>query len=524
MVKITVTMHNRLILSLLMVVFAFQIKANSLLIDFSKSTHTFTGFGGATFQVTQGPSNPLNFVGEINNAGSDPWEGVFLSLPKPVSFDSLRIFEIDAYVNASAGEIILLKFEDGTQANIELTDTISQSGWQTLTFDFNKAKLNYLDNNTFQASGEYSKIVLFLNGGTPYQGSILIDNIRGGTQGDPYTLDTTFTTLVWSDEFDDNGAVNSDKWHHQTKLPAGGSWFNGEQQHYTNRTDNSFVENGFLKIVAKNETFNDQGYTKNYTSARLNSKYAFQYGRVDVRAKLPLGAGTWPAIWTLGKNITEDGGFFNDDYGTTPWPACGEIDIMEHWGNNQGVVHGSLHTPSSFGATQNTGTIIVPTVSDSFHVYSMNWSPQQIAFLVNGEIYYVYDPSPKNQSTWPFNAPQYLLLNIAMGGVGGTIDPNFTQSEMVIDYVRVYQNTGGVSTENTVKESDDFFFFPNPSNDFVTFSKTPDKVAVFDYAGKLISQKVPLSNIVSFAEVEAGLYIMQIEYEGKIYTKKLMKH
>jgi len=110
-----------------------------------------------------------------------------------------------------------------------------------------------------------------------------------------------YNNLVWADEFSTNGAVDDNKWFHQTQLPAGGSWFNGEVQHYTNQVSNSFVNNGELNIVAKKETFTDQGFTKNYTSARLNSKFAFKYGRIDVRAKVPKNQGTWPAIWLLGK-------------------------------------------------------------------------------------------------------------------------------------------------------------------------------------------------------------------------------
>jgi len=245
--------------------------------------------------------------------------------------------------------------------------------------------------------------------------------------------------LVWSDEFDGGGAINDENWFHQTRLPNGSSWFNGELQHYTNRTENSYVADGFLHIVAKRERFSDQGQEKEYTSARLNSKFAFTYGRVEINAKLPTGLGTWPAMWTLGRNITENGGYWADDFGTTGWPACGEIDIMEHWGFDQNRIQAALHTPSSSGNTQNKGSIVGEDVSNTFHVYAMEWTAEKIDFYYDDQLYYSYSPTSKNNDTWPFTEPQYLLLNIAMGGVAGAVDPDFTESEMVIDYVRVFQ-------------------------------------------------------------------------------------
>jgi beta-glucanase (GH16 family) len=257
-------------------------------------------------------------------------------------------------------------------------------------------------------------------------------------------IDVVYNNLVWSDEFSANGAISPVKWHHQTQIPAGGNWYNSEVQHYTNQITNSFVDNDVLKIVAKKEPFTDQGFTKQYTSARLNSKFAFTYGRVDVRAKVPLEQGTWPALWLLGKNISEPGGFFADTHGTTGWPACGEIDIMEHGitpSQPINYVQSAMHTPSSFGNTVNHGGTLANNLGAEFHVYSMNWSPFQITFLLDGVAFYTYNPEVKNASTWPFTADQYLLFNIAMGGVAGNIPNNFTQATMEVDYVRVYQNT-----------------------------------------------------------------------------------
>ncbi|CAD7816379.1 Beta-glucanase [Chryseobacterium aquaeductus] len=258
-------------------------------------------------------------------------------------------------------------------------------------------------------------------------------------------VDVVYNDLVWSDEFSTNGAVDNSKWFHQTQFPVTGGWYNNEQQHYTNLITNSFANNGELNIVAKKETFTDQGFTKNYTSARLNSKFAFKYGRVDVRAKVPKNQGTWPAIWLLGKNVNEPGGFFASTFGNTNWPACGEIDMMEYGifpSAPVNFIQSTLHTPSSSGNSVNHGGMLASSdITDNYHIYSMNWSPNQITFLLDGVAYYTYNPSVKNASTWPFDKEQYLLLNIAMGGVAGNIPSTFTNASMIIDYVRLYQNT-----------------------------------------------------------------------------------
>ena len=172
-------------------------------------------------------------------------------------------------------------------------------------------------------------------------------------------------TLVWSDEFDTNGAPNSANWGYD--IGASG-WGNNEVQNYTNSLDNARVENGFLIIEAKKA--NDQ-----WTSARLKSagKKEFTYGRIEFRAKLPAGSGTWPALWMLGA-----------DFQINPWPACGEIDIMEHVGKDPGNVHSSLHSLSSYGSTVNTSVISVPTFSSDFHVYRFDWTADSLKFFVDG--------------------------------------------------------------------------------------------------------------------------------------------
>ncbi|NEW80258.1 MAG: glycoside hydrolase family 16 protein [Gelidibacter sp.] len=232
------------------------------------------------------------------------------------------------------------------------------------------------------------------------------------------------TGLIFSDEFDTPGSPNTNKWTYD--LGAGG-WGNGESQYYTNRTDNVVIANGILKITAKKESYQGAAYTS--TRMKTQGKFDFKYGKVEVRAKLPQGGGTWPAIWMLGSNIT-----------TVGWPACGEADIMEHAGNRQGIVQSAMHTPSSNGNTANVGSQTLADVSTAFHVYAVEWTSQSMVFSVDGVVHYTYNPATKNSSTWPFDAKQFLILNVAMGGsFGGGIDPAFTESSMEIDYVRVYQ-------------------------------------------------------------------------------------
>lgn len=226
--------------------------------------------------------------------------------------------------------------------------------------------------------------------------------------------------LVWSEEFDVAGTPNPAKWGYD--LGAGG-WGNNEVQNYTNRADNAVVSNGTLRITAKAETYN--GST--YTSARLLSKdkFSFKYGKVEVRAKLPTGVGTWPAIWMLGNNIS-----------TVGWPACGEIDIMEHLGRDLNKIFATLHHPGHSGANGDGSTIVIPTATTEFHKYSLEWTAATIKISVDDVPFYSFTNSPG----LPFNQNFFIILNIAMGGnFGGPVDPAFTSATMEIDYVRVYQ-------------------------------------------------------------------------------------
>lgn len=243
--------------------------------------------------------------------------------------------------------------------------------------------------------------------------------------------------LVWGDEFEYDGKLDESKWHHQIIPPNNGSWWNNEAQHYTNSTKNSIVSDGTLKIIAIKENYTFDNSTKNYTSARLNSKFGFKYGRVDVKAKLPSTQGTWPAIWTLGTNINEIGNFFGDSEGSVGWPRCGEIDIMEQNGWNKNELYGYFHFANPQGEYGNHGNITsISNASGEYHIYSMEWTDEIIKILIDDKEFV----SLINNGNVPYDNRHYLLLNIAIGGnLGGDIDPSFSQDRMEIDYVRVFQ-------------------------------------------------------------------------------------
>lgn len=259
----------------------------------------------------------------------------------------------------------------------------------------------------------------------PSSGTYTVNVIAKSAGGQTISASTLVTvtvaiSLVWSDEFETAGAPNPSKWGYD--LGAGG-WGNSELQHYTNRLDNASVSNGTLKIIAKAESFSGS----NYTSARLLSKdkFSFKYGKVEARAKLPAGGGTWPAIWMLGSNIN-----------TVSWPACGEIDIMEHKGNDLNRIFGTLHYPGRSGGNADGTTTIISNVSTEFHIYSVEWTATTIKIAVDNTVFYTYT----NNSASPFNQNFFLILNVAMGGTfGGVVDPAFSNAALEIDYIRVYQ-------------------------------------------------------------------------------------
>ena len=234
--------------------------------------------------------------------------------------------------------------------------------------------------------------------------------------------------LVWEDNFDGN-AVNPDNWTFET---GSGGWGNNELQNYTNG-NNAVVQDGILTITA--EKVDDAKVPGSYTSSRMitSEKQEFTYGRMEIRAKLPSGKGIWPAIWMLGANI-----------GSVGWPACGEIDIMEYVGYQPNTVHATVHTSAGSGGDGSGSSKTLNTAEEEFHVYGVFWTEKEMVFYTDSpeNVTHRYAPSNKTSDNWPFDKPQFFILNVAVGGNWGGvqgIDNSIFPQSMEVDYIRVYQ-------------------------------------------------------------------------------------
>jgi beta-glucanase (GH16 family) len=251
--------------------------------------------------------------------------------------------------------------------------------------------------------------------------------------------------LIWSDEFEKPGLPDPAKWGYEE-----GFIRNAEDQYYTReRSENARVENGTLIIEARKEQFKNVAFDPTasekgrgrrgrefagYTSASLTTrgKAAWTYGRIEVKAKLPSGRGTWPAIWMLGTNRQ------------ARWPACGEIDIMEFVGYEPAIIHANIHT-EKYNHVQKTGKgsqITIADASEKFHVYALEWTTQKMDFFVDDKKYFTYENEGTGTAAWPYDKDQFLILNLAIGGAWGGakgIDESIFPQRYCIDYVRVYQ-------------------------------------------------------------------------------------
>jgi beta-glucanase (GH16 family) len=240
--------------------------------------------------------------------------------------------------------------------------------------------------------------------------------------------------LVWADEFEYKGTPDKTKWSYDLGdgCPNVCGWGNNEAEFYTNDVKNVRAENGMLIIEARKDSLGGKAYTSTRMVSRKKGDWL--YGRIEVKAKLPKGKGTWPAIWML-----------STDWKYGGWPESGEIDIMEHVGYDPGVIHGTLHSASynHVKQTQKEGKITITDVQDTFHVYAIEWEKDKVDFYVDELRYHTVTRIPTDDfNGWPFDQRFYLILNVAVGGNWGGkegVDENIWPQRMEVDYVRVYQ-------------------------------------------------------------------------------------
>jgi beta-glucanase (GH16 family) len=330
--------------------------------------------------------------------------------------------------------------------------------------------------------------------------------------------------LFWSDEFNGN-QLDESVW---TKVYHGNP-DNGEIQFYTQREENIKVSNGTLKLIARKETYTGQGpwmnapVTRNYTSGKIESqgKLTFQYGKIEVRMKIPRGKGTWPAFWMLGENLFDAG---------IGWPKCGEIDIMEH-GQDFNNVGSAIHTEKynhTIG-TQLTGTYLIDDYDTDFHTYGFEWSENKLRFYVDGDYYFAVTKEQlgNSEAEWPFDQPFWLILNQAVGGAwGGTPDDSLYPHTTEIDWVRVYKDSVLSVLDNPISTSD-IQIYPNPVTDsfWLQVKNRNEKfeIGVYDINGRLIkifSKYIEDKILIDVSDLTKGFYTLHIKTnKGSISTK-----
>lgn len=244
----------------------------------------------------------------------------------------------------------------------------------------------------------------------------------------PVTYEWVFeNTASWTEEFNTDGAADASKWSYDI---GGNGWGNNELQYYTDGL-NASVNSGVLTITAKKEPFAGKAYTS--TRMVTKNKADWLYGRFEIKAKLPKGRGTWPAIWMLPTESV---------YGV--WPNSGEIDIMEHVGYDLNNVHFTLHANAFYGANGKGGAKIIATATDDFHIYRLDWTPYGIRGYFDNEKVFEYINPNSGYASWPYDKKFHMLLNIAVGGNWGGaqgVDDTIFPATMQIDYVRFYSFT-----------------------------------------------------------------------------------
>ncbi len=455
------------------------LNSQTLPIDFETTT-SWSVFAGASFSTVSNPyidsENPSSKVGRMIKGAGQNWAGAYLTLESSMDFLNNDVFSIKVR-SSKFNTKLLLKVENSSNGNINYEKEVTMTKyneWETLTFDFSQ-----IPNEI------YDRIVLIFDLGVTGNGSssftYYVDDITlYSLNGPPEPCDSNLTgnvpsgsnyVLVWADEFTEDGELCYENWTYDLGTGSQG-WGNFEAQSYTNNSENVRKENGILKITAVKSG-------NSYTSARVKTKnlFDFTYGRIEIRAKLPSTAGTWPAVWLLGSNIDE-----------VSWPQCGEIDVIEQFSNkqvNMSTAHWYSDGNAQYGLSVNNSTL-----TSSFNTFRLDWTPTSLKAYLNDSQYWVMSTN----NTMPFFDNFFLIANLALGGNkgAGNIDPNFTEDSLEIDYIRVYQNSSGsVLLSETINGDDNFinYYISNGEWHLKSLSSKINDIFIYDISGKLIEKR-----------------------------------
>lgn len=392
-----------------------------------------------TLEMTVGEIKNLTITGitsgDINWTSSD--ESIATVFYGAVTALTPGIVTITATYKEASAQCIIIVTSSSSEGNLLITPTILSlekgDTYQLQCKNTYNLPLTWISSNDSVVSVDEHGLVTALSAGYS------IITASNGSESTSATVAVSHTwgeyELVWSEEFNDE-SLDTDVWNYEI---GGGGFGNNEQQYYTDRSENIRCENGCLIIEARKETYEN----REYTSARINTKgkKEFAYGKIEARISLPSGQGTWPAFWMLGQN-----------YSTTGWPKCGELDIMEHIGSQPTMVSFAVHTKEKNGTKGNnwSSRTYIDGIEDEFHIYGIEWIKEdyygrdKIIFTVdNTEYASTVESVPMDDAnTWPFNQGFFIILNLAIGGnMGGTIDDSIFQNEilMKVDWIRVYQ-------------------------------------------------------------------------------------
>ena len=439
------------------------------------------------------------------------------------------VYVSGANINGPGG----LEMTDNGDGTWELTTQLSSGDY---TYKFRNGYYDYWDGPGWEddnglieggcAYGQYhDRQVIVQNN------NLIVGPFCFGSCDESCDEDVINYTLVWDDDFD-NSEIDLNKWNFEIGTGDWG-WGNNEAQYYTNDPENAYIEDGNLIIQAVHENYGGM----NYTSARLTTKNKgdWRYGKFEIRAKLPTGIGTWPAIWMLPTDWVYGG-----------WPESGEIDIMEHVGYNPNWIHGTIHTDAynHMDGTQLGGQIHINDASSNFHIYSIEWSDESIKWYVDDiQFYDFYNDQQDDFTTWPFNQDFHLILNLAIGGTWGGqqgIDDSAFPAQFKIDYVKVYEASQLSSYDRLLPiRYKSYQNYPNPFNPITTLRyDLPEdalvNITIYDIMGRVVNNLVSNQQTAGYksiqwnatndkgAPVSAGLYLYRIEAGDFRQTKKMV--